>query len=101
MFSKRIILGCGLAFLLTSCCTEESCKSDSDVVAATADEISDMNLDSTNVEFNSIAGDRVFFAFDSDALTADAMDILTKQAEWLIAHPHEIIIEGYCDERGV
>ncbi|GIX13986.1 MAG: peptidoglycan-associated lipoprotein [Paracoccaceae bacterium] len=51
--------------------------------------------------FNTIIGDRVFFAFDSSALDAIAQDTLRRQAEWLIANPAvTAVIEGHADERG-
>ena len=47
------------------------------------------------------AGDRVFFAFDSSEITADARAILAKQADWLRRYPNvTVTIEGHCDKRG-
>ena len=47
------------------------------------------------------AGDRVYFALDSDAVDAEARDILRRQAEWLRARPDvNARIEGNADERG-
>lgn len=45
--------------------------------------------------------DRVFFAFDSYALTSAARSVLNRQAERLASNPRvRITIEGHCDERG-
>ena len=45
--------------------------------------------------------DRVFFAFDSSELSAQAVDVLNNQIAWLKSDPTiSIIIEGHCDERG-
>lgn len=45
--------------------------------------------------------DRVFFAFDSYALTSAARSVLNRQAQRLAANPSvRITIEGHCDERG-
>jgi peptidoglycan-associated lipoprotein len=45
--------------------------------------------------------DRVFFAYDSYALTSVAQSTLGKQAKWLKANPSVTIsIEGHADERG-
>lgn len=45
--------------------------------------------------------DRVFFAFDSSALSADARETLTRQANWMRSYPSVgIRIEGHADERG-
>ena len=47
------------------------------------------------------AGDRVFFAFDRSDISAEAREILTRQADWLRRYPNvTVTIEGHCDERG-
>jgi len=46
------------------------------------------------------AGDRVFFAYDSSLLTADATRTLQRQAAWLKASSAALTIEGHADERG-
>ena len=52
-------------------------------------------------EFEKNVGNKVYFAFDSAILSAEAKDRLKKQAEWLVAHSNVIAtIEGHCDERG-
>ena len=46
-------------------------------------------------------GDRVFFGFDTSALSADARGTLERQAAWLKRYPPaRVTIEGHCDERG-
>jgi len=46
-------------------------------------------------------GDRVFFAFNTQALQADAKATLDKQAAWLAKYPqNNVQIAGNCDERG-
>ena len=46
-------------------------------------------------------GDRVYFAFDSFELDADAQELLQDQAAWLKQYnKSSITIEGHCDERG-
>ena len=46
-------------------------------------------------------GDRVYFAFDSFELDADAQELLQDQAAWLKQYNKtSITIEGHCDERG-
>ena len=48
-----------------------------------------------------VGTDRVFFAFDSSELSADARESLRKGADWLRANDGvAITIEGHCDERG-
>jgi peptidoglycan-associated lipoprotein len=47
------------------------------------------------------AGDRVFFSFDRSDITAEARQILGRQADWLRRYPNvTVTIEGHCDERG-
>ncbi|WNJ98982.1 peptidoglycan-associated lipoprotein Pal [Thalassospiraceae bacterium LMO-JJ14] len=46
-------------------------------------------------------GDRVFFAFDSSDLSAEARASLEKQAAWMKKFGGvRVVIEGHCDERG-
>ena len=45
--------------------------------------------------------DRVFFDYDSSAISEDSKKILDTQALWLKSDPSiRITIEGHCDERG-
>ncbi len=47
------------------------------------------------------AGDRIFFAFDRSDISAEAQQILQRQAEWLRRYANvAVTIEGHCDERG-
>lgn len=46
------------------------------------------------------AGDRVFFEFDSSAITSEAQSTLSKQAQWLASNNSNVTVEGHCDERG-
>lgn len=56
---------------------------------------------SAQEELAATAGDRVFFAFDSDALDGEARDTLRRQAAWLAARPDvRARIAGNADERG-
>ena len=46
-------------------------------------------------------GDRVFFDYDSSALSDEAKSTLSAQAAYLSANPAvTITVEGHCDERG-
>ena len=52
-------------------------------------------------ELAAVAGDRVYFAFDSDVVDGEAQATLRRQAEWLRAHPDvRARIAGNADERG-
>ncbi|MEI9905611.1 MAG: peptidoglycan-associated lipoprotein Pal [Asticcacaulis sp.] len=46
-------------------------------------------------------GDRVYFDTDQSSIRADAQDVLSGQAAWLVRYPSvRIRIEGNADERG-
>lgn len=46
-------------------------------------------------------GDRVFFAYNSDALSSEAQATLQRQAGWLKQYGNvRVVIEGHADERG-
>ncbi len=52
-------------------------------------------------DFEQNVGNKVYFALNSAALSAESQGTLTKQAEWL--NDHELFnatVEGHCDERG-
>ena len=54
-------------------------------------------------DFMANAEDRVFFAYDSHKLTDNAQEVLDTQVNWLNARKHKnvnVIVQGYCDERG-
>ena len=47
-----------------------------------------------------MAGDRVFFDFDSFAITIKATEILKANAEYINSKKLKVVISGHCDERG-
>jgi peptidoglycan-associated lipoprotein len=52
-------------------------------------------------DFRQNIGDTILFKFDSDDLTDEAIQTLTRQVEWLKRYsPQELLIEGHCDDRG-
>ncbi|AFC72895.1 peptidoglycan-binding protein [Rickettsia rhipicephali] len=52
-------------------------------------------------DFEKHAGNAVWFAFDSSALSPKAKEELERQACWLSKHPEvKVTVEGHCDERG-
>lgn len=52
-------------------------------------------------DFMSNAEDRVFFAFDSSALSPAAVEALDTQVKWLKDNSKvDVVVQGYCDERG-
>ena len=51
--------------------------------------------------FQQTVGDRVLFAIDQSTLSGSGVDVLTKQAAWLMENPaFSAIIEGHADEQG-
>lgn len=51
--------------------------------------------------FMANAEDRVFFAFDSSVLSNNAEEALDTQVKWLKNHENvNVIVQGYCDDRG-
>lgn len=56
---------------------------------------------SLQAALNAAAGDRVYFALDSDAIDDNARATLQRQASWLRERPDvRVRIEGNADERG-
>ncbi|WPX97001.1 OmpA family peptidoglycan-associated protein [Candidatus Bandiella woodruffii] len=52
-------------------------------------------------EFETKVGDKVYFAFDSSALSNDARATLDKQVGFMKEYPNlKFVIEGHCDKRG-
>jgi len=52
-------------------------------------------------DFMANAEDRVFFAYDSSAISANAAEVLDTQVNWLKKHDEvKVVVQGYCDERG-
>jgi peptidoglycan-associated lipoprotein len=46
-------------------------------------------------------GDRVFYSFDSSALSAESRTAIERWAAWLKTYPaNRVIVEGHADERG-
>lgn len=63
--------------------------------------LEDEALRNAAADFIANAGDRVYFAYDSSALSQEAKTTLARQVEWLQKHPErKVLIEGHCDERG-
>ena len=122
MFYK-ILLSMFLAFFISACSTTPKDAADSsgsgssgDFNTATASTTSEgeatTGVDTSTSDFSGVirgtqedlvvsVGDRVFFAYDSAELDADAQELLQAQAAWLKQYNKtSITIEGHCDERG-
>ncbi len=86
---KTLAVGATLA-LLAACSTTSS--TDGEATNASQSQID---------ELENRVGDRVFFEFDSSAVTAEAQEILKKQAAFMAQNSDlKFAIEGHCDERG-
>ena len=99
-----LVMICGV--LLVGCSSDsenDPCLKNKKVISAMDEPIvmDDDALRDAAFDFISKAGDRIYFAYDSWELTAEAMEVLNRQADWLRKHPERrILIEGHCDERG-
>lgn len=57
--------------------------------------------DASAAAFAQTAGDRIYFAYDQASLSAEARQVLQRQAAWLQQHSTiQVLIAGHCDERG-
>lgn len=89
-----------LAMLMLAACSKNGCRPD-DPCACTDPSVCAVSAGEAACDFAKRAGDRVFFAFDKDALTEESKATLVKQACWLKANEcRKVIIEGHCDIRG-
>lgn len=52
-------------------------------------------------DFRVSVGDRVFFGYDRFDLSAEARQVLERQAAWMRQYPNvRVLVAGNCDERG-
>ena len=87
------------AFVLAGCCGTKKSENTSTVPVYEAEAKSRNTL--LYEEFKKIAGNKIYFTFDSSALSKEAKKKLKKQAEWLKANSNTVAnIEGHCDEIG-
>lgn len=94
MTTKKITLAFLALFLLAGCNTSKR-TAQTDGMMNQGEETSLMK------DFEKSAGNAVWFAFDSSALSEKSKEELEKQACWLSRHPHvKATVEGHCDERG-
>ena len=91
--------------------TDTTTTTDTDDTTTTTEESTDTEGETTEGESSIIpgspddliinVGDRVFFAYESYDLDADAQTLLQLQAAWLKQNKEvSVTIEGHCDERG-
>ena len=78
-----------------------STSSSSDTSASSSSSETASSAAATPAEELASIGDRVFFDYDSSALSAEAKATLAAQAAFLAGNPSvTITVEGHCDERG-
>ncbi|MCL5778502.1 peptidoglycan-associated lipoprotein Pal [Limibaculum sp. FT325] len=95
----KAVAALGLVALLAACAGDDSV--DASAGAGAGGGIAGQPDPSTIAYFNQVVGDRVFFAFDSSELDAQAQSTLAQQAQWFRNNPAATAtIEGHADERG-
>ncbi len=82
-----------VAIFLTACSCNNKVKGGMDG--------SDPAMAAVNQQLRSTAGDRVWFAYDSSALSDEAKATLDKQMHFMHKHSNvKFVLEGHADERG-
>ena len=89
---KIVALCCGLVFV-TACSKNQKPELDAQAQATA--------VPGSERDFIVNVGDRIHFLVDQSTLTAEAQDILRRQAAWLKQYRQvSIQVEGHADERG-
>ena len=104
---SKLLSVASVVFMMTACSSLKSNKNAADL-ANDAEEryrIASENLEAFSPipgsKTGAKASDRVFFSYDSSALSPTAEKTLEKQAAWLKKHADvKVTVEGHCDERG-
>ncbi len=98
MTSKTLIGAFAALALLAAC---ESSKDDAAATGAGGAATSAGPRPGSQEDLVATIGDRVFFDFDSSAITSNARTVLDRQAGWLQQYPqNQVTVEGHTDERG-
>ncbi len=93
--AKSLVSLVALVFLAACECGQQ------DVNTFDVQEITNNDLSADSADFIANAGDRVFYAFDKSNISNESEVTLSRQVEWLKAHPNRnVLIEGHCDVRG-
>lgn len=108
--AQNLLLAAAIGALLAGCASKpkpgpapaaEPPPAYSEAPPSTAPEGQPPAYASLQAELAATAGDRVYFAFDSDLIDAEARDTLRRQAEWLRTRTDaRVRIAGNADERG-
>ncbi len=95
---RNKLLSLFAALLLVTGCSSTSGSGDADGMGGAGQ---GQVVPGTQADLVQNVGDRVFYAFDSSTLTAEARAILDRQAAWLGKYSSvKLAVEGHCDERG-
>jgi peptidoglycan-associated lipoprotein len=93
---KLLLTVCLVPVLAVIGCTNKSQKNTNNL----GDDSSSVSP-ATLQEFENKVGDKVFFAFDSSAISDSAKVTLDKQVGFMKEYPHlKFVVEGHCDKRG-
>jgi peptidoglycan-associated lipoprotein len=103
--SFKLVLALGLALSLAACSKKNAASLDAKGLGApgAGSELagSQAQVPGSEADFAANVGDRVYFENDQFTLTAEAKEILVRQASWLKQYPDiSVQIEGHADERG-
>jgi peptidoglycan-associated lipoprotein len=102
MFRSYLVASLLLSVLLIFSGCAKNTVSDNEVIRVpeVAEKASEP-VESPSVVVEDKGLEKIFFEFDSSALTATSQQLLKNNAEWMQENPEmQVIIEGYSDERG-
>lgn len=103
-FGPKLVAVCAAALMLAACqTTPEKAAMTSGQGANHGTAMSEQAgpAPGTEADLKLNVGDRVFFAFNKQDLSATARSTLERQAAWLKKYPNvNVTVEGNCDDRG-
>ena len=103
-FGTKFMVVCAAALLLAACeTTPEKAAMTSGQGASSSTTMAEPAgpQPGTEADLKLNVGDRVFFAFNKQDLSATARATLERQAAWLKKYPNvAVTVEGNCDDRG-
>ena len=87
--------------LLSACDTDPNSTAGAEGKGGAAGSAANMGEAGGYLDAEKNVADRVFFEFDSSAISGEAQQTLETQATWLKGNPSvSVTVEGHCDERG-
>ena len=112
MGARKIVSLMAVLLLLTGCNHNKTPDTAAAVNSSSSDTTQSSAMNGTGVNSANVTpgtqqdlvvnvGDRVFFGYDQNDLTAEARTQIEHQAAWLKQYPNvNIMVEGHADERG-